>query len=306
MINIIGHKWIFLTISSILVLASIASIIIFGLRQGIDFTGGTQWQLTFDDPNIDAGSEAARSWSSNVAKLIKETSDLEATVIASDDSLIIRLPEIDEPTHQKLIEAMDKKIGRTREFSYETIGPAIGSELRRKALWAFVGVLLTISLYIALAFRKVSRPVSSWKYGLITLVTLFHDAIIPIGVIAYLGQYGLTELNTNIVVAVLVIMGFSVHDTIVVFDRIRENLRLSQLLKSDFNGLVNKSVNETLVRSVNTSLTLVLVLLALLFWGAPVLTYFVLAILIGIIVGTYSSIFVASPLLTLWMPRGKM
>ena len=283
MFNIIGHKSIFLTISGLLALAAIVSIAVFGLKQGIDFVGGTQWQI-------------------KVPAVISELQKIypEATVVeeSSTKSFIIRAKTID----RELV----KKLGAVEELSYEEIGPAIGSELRRKAIWAFIGVLLTISLYIALAFRKVSRPVSSWKYGLITLVTLFHDAIIPIGLLAYLGQSGLTELNTNIVVAVLVIMGFSVHDTIVVFDRIRENIKFAKNPSADFNGLVNKSVNETLVRSVNTSLTLIIVLLALLFLGAAGLTYFILTILIGVIVGTYSSIFVASPLLTLSAPKGKI
>jgi len=289
MLNIIGNKYIFLTISGLLVLAAIFAIGYYGLRQGIDFTGGSQWQIKIPTTPL-----------SQLQEIYPEATIVEES---SSGSFIIRAKAIDR---QLLL----KKFANLEELAYEEIGPAIGRELRRKALWAFIGVLLTISLYIALAFRKVSRPVSSWKYGLITLVTLFHDALIPIGVIAFLGQYGLTELNTNIVVAVLVIIGFSVHDTIVVFDRIRENLRTDQRLKSDFNhefnGLVNKSVNQTLARSINTSLTLILILLALFFFASASLTYFILAILIGVIVGTYSSIFIASPLLTLWQPRGKM
>ncbi len=285
--NIIGHKYIFLTISGLLVLAAVLAIGYFGLKQGIDFVGGAQWQVKL------VGS--SNLGISDLQKIYPEATIVEES---STKSFIIRAKTID----RELV----KKLGTAEELSYEEIGPAVGSELRRKALWAFVGVLLIISLYIAIAFRKVSRPVSSWKYGLITLVTLFHDALIPIGVIAYLGQSGLIELNTNIVVAVLVIMGFSVHDTIVVFDRIRENIKLAKNPAADFNGLVNKSVNETLVRSINTSLTLVIVLLALLFLGAAGLTYFILTILIGVIVGTYSSIFVASPLLTLWTPRGRI
>lgn len=288
MLNIIGHKYIFLTISGLLVLAAVLAIGYFGLKQGIDFVGGAQWQIRLVGNSEVEGRELQEIYP-------------EATIIeeSSTKSFIIRAKAIDR---QLLIE----KFKNLEELSYEEIGPAIGSELRRKALWAFVGVLLVISLYITIAFRKVSRPVSSWKYGLITLVTLFHDAIIPIGVLAYLGQYGLTELNTNIVVAALVIMGFSVHDTIVVFDRIRENIKFAKNPAADFNGLVNKSVNETLARSVNTSLTLIIVLLALLFLGAAGLTYFILTILIGVTVGTYSSIFVASPLLTLLAPKGKI
>ena len=160
-------------------------------------------------------------------------------------------------------------------------------------------MLIGISLFIAFAFRKVSRPIRSWKYGVVTLVTLFHDVVIPAGLFAYLGRFYGVEADTNFIVALLVVMGFSVHDTIVVFDRIRENL----LLGREGAGLaevVNKSINETLARSINTSVTLVLVLVALLLFGPATLTYFVLAILVGVILGTYSSIFVASPLLVIW------
>jgi len=160
-------------------------------------------------------------------------------------------------------------------------------------------VLLGISLYIAFAFRRVSRPVSSWKYGIITLLTLFHDALIPAGLMALLGWLYGAEVGINFIVAILVVMGFSVHDTIVVFDRIRENIQLEKNSNSGFAELVNKSVLQTFARSINTSLTLVLVLLALYFLGADSLRNFILIILVGVVVGTYSSIFVASPLLVL-------
>ena len=156
--------------------------------------------------------------------------------------------------------------------------------------------MLGISLYIAFAFRKVSYPIKSWKYGIITLITLFHDVIIPAGLLAVLGRRLGIEIDTNFVVALLVVMGFSVHDTIVVFDRIRENLLL-QKNRLDLPVIINNSVNQTFVRSINTSLTLILVLLALFFFGPVTLKYFILTILVGTTVGTYSSIFVASPLL---------
>ncbi|MDP3800311.1 MAG: protein translocase subunit SecF, partial [bacterium] len=194
---------------------------------------------------------------------------------------------------------LQSKLGPVSELRFDTIGSSIGQELRRKAITAFILVLVGISLYIAFAFRKVSQPVNSWKYGAITLATLFHDAIIPGGLFAVLGHFFNAELDTNFIVAILVVMGFSVHDTIVVFDRIRENLRFAGH-KYEFNELVNNSVNQTLVRSLNTSLTLVLVLVALYFLGSAELKYFVLTMGIGTIVGTYSSIFVASPLLTMW------
>ena len=209
------------------------------------------------------------------------------------------MPELDEKAHSQYLEVINKKFNnKTEELSYETIGPSIGKELRAKSTYAFFAVLLTISLYIAFAFRKVSNPVKSWKYGIVTLVTLFHDALIPLGMLAFLGWWNGLEMNTNFIVAILVVIGFSVHDTIVVFDRIRENLKMNK--GGGFANLVNASINETIARSINTSLTLILVLVALLLLGSASLQYFILVILVGTIVGTYSSIFVASPLLVLW------
>jgi len=189
------------------------------------------------------------------------------------------------------------------EKNFSSIGPTVGSELRRKATWAILAVILGISLYIAWAFRKVSEPIKSWKYGIATLISLLHDVSIPTGMLALLGYWKGIEIDTNFIVALLVVMGFSVHDTIVVFDRIRENLLINRGRKITLGEIINYSINETLVRSINTSLTLMLVLVALLVFGPPTLFYFVLTILVGTIFGTYSSIFVASPLLYLWQKK---
>jgi preprotein translocase subunit SecF len=161
-------------------------------------------------------------------------------------------------------------------------------------------VLICISLYIAFVFRKTSFRIKSWKYGLITLLTLFHDVSIPTGFLAFLGWWRGIEIDVNFIVALLVVVGFSVHDTIVVFDRIRENLIVNREKRMSLAEIINYSVNETMARSINTSLTLIFVLVALIILGPPSLIYFALTILIGTVVGTYSSIFVASPLLYLW------
>lgn len=293
MYDIIGKKYIFLTISLLLVLASVASIVGYGFKEGIDFAGGTSWQVRLaEKPAAEAVSAA----------LIKEFDLQEAIAIEepATKSIILRLPELNEEMHAKYRATLEKEFGAVEELEYETIGPAIGNELRGKATWALLAVLITISLYIAFAFRHVSRPVSSWKYGFVTLATLFHDALIPLGILAYLGHAKGVEINTNIVVAILVIIGFSVHDTIVVFDRIRENLRTEKNPSAGFAGLVNRSMNQTIIRSINTSLTLILTLTALILFGSSNLFYFVLTILIGVVAGVYSSIFVASPLLVLW------
>lgn len=291
--NIIGNKKIFLGFSTILIIASITSIAIFGLKQGIDFLGGTAWQVRLEKLPMPVAVQEL---------LVKEFKINELTIVnePTTKSIIMRLPELSEGLHAQYRDALQKNFGAIEELNYETIGPSIGNELRNKAIYAFLGVLLTISLYIAFAFRGVSRPISSWKYGFVTLITLFHDTLIPLGMISFWGWHKGIEINTNLIVALLVVMGFSVHDTIVVFDRIRENIRSEKNTSFNFSAIVNASVNQTMIRSINTSLTLVLVLCALLLFGSANLFYFILTILIGVIVGIYSSIFVASPLLVLW------
>jgi preprotein translocase subunit SecF len=217
--------------------------------------------------------------------------------------MVLRFRETDEATHQNVVktlldEALKNKI-QFEERRFSSIGPTIGAELKQKSIKAIIIVILGISLYIAWAFRKVSQPINSWRYGVVTLIALFHDLIIPIGLFAYLGHFYGVEVGANFIVALLVILGFSVHDTIVVFDRIRENLkRYSQL---NFVSLVNQSISETLVRSLNTSLTVLLTLAALYFFGGESLKYFMLALIVGIFSGTYSSIFIAAPLLVTWL-----
>jgi preprotein translocase subunit SecF len=286
--NIIGKKYLFLTFSGLMVLASIFSIFWFGLKPGIDFAGGVSWQLEFKD---------------QVPSREQLTADLPDAIITpqGDNQFLIRLKELTDARKADILQNLSKKFGAVEELNFQNIGAVVGEDLRAKAIWAFGLILVMISLYVAFAFRKVSKPVSSWKYGIITLVTLFHDAIIPAGLYAVLGHFFNAEVDTNFVVAILAVMGFSVHDTIVVFDRIRENLKVAKPSDGqNFDSLVNKSVNQTLVRSINTSLTLIFTLLALLFLGPATLQYFVLTILVGTIVGAYSSIFIASPLLTIW------
>lgn len=291
--NIIGYKNFYLTLSAIMVIASVAAVFVFGFRQGIDFVGGTAWQVSFQE------EVATNSLSEFLAGQQLENILVRPGSESGDFS--IRTKEISEERHQELSAAMAQELGAFEELSFSSIGPAIGRELRDKSLFAFGLVLAGISLYIAFAFRKVSYPVSSWKYGFITLITLFHDAVIATGFLAFLGWWKGAELDTNFIVAILVIMGFSVHDTIVVFDRIRENLMFSR--SKDFQAIVNDSVSQTIARSINTSLTLILVLMALYLYGAESLSNFTLLILVGTVVGTYSSIFVASPLLTFFKPK---
>jgi preprotein translocase subunit SecF len=292
MLNIVGHKRTYFTISGVFVGLAVIAIVVFGFKEGIDFAGGSLWQFKFtkDAPSV--------SDVENVFKSDLGISDAHINYDLTNGTFLVRFGEIKEVDHQKFLEMLKNRFTAVEELSFQSIGPSVGAELRHNALIAIGLVLIGISLYIAFAFRKASRPVSSWKYGWITLLTLFHDVAIPAGLLAFLGRYQHIEIDGNFIVALLVVMGFSVHDTIVVFDRIRENLILSRG-KENFETIVNNSVNQTLARSINTSLTLILVLLALYFTGPINLHYFVLTLLVGVTTGIYSSIFIASPALVL-------
>jgi preprotein translocase subunit SecF len=291
--NIVGKKWIYLTISGIAVIIAIAAIALWGFREGIDFKGGTL--LTF---RAGGGVDEISSIQNILANDVK-ASDARVNYDSQNNTFLARLPEANQEEHSAITAALKSKLSDYSELSFQSIGPSVGAALRSRSILALVLVLIGISLYIAFAFRKVYRPISSWKYGWITLVTLFHDVLIPAGLLSILGHFMGVEIDGNFIVALLVVMGFSVHDTIVVFDRIRENLLLDRG-KSDFGLVINNSVNQTIARSINTSLTLILVLLALYFVGPLSLKFFVLTLLVGVTTGIYSSIFVASPLLHLW------
>lgn len=285
--NIIGHKYIFLTVSGILVLVSIATIAFWGLKLGIDFTGGSLLEVEFKNRQLGVDE---------IRKILREVGLENATIQPlGEKGVILRFKDIDENTHQAVL----KSLPGSEEKRFDSIGPIIGSELKRKSIIALLLALAAIILYIAFAFRKVSKPISSWKYGVVAILALIHDVTIPIGVFALLGHFRGVEVDTLFITALLTILGFSVHDTIVVFDRIREHLRK---LKSaePYEVTVNRSVNETIIRSINTSLTVLLVLLMVIFFGGDTTKFFALALILGIIFGTYSSIFVASPLLVVW------
>ena len=290
-VDVIGKRKIYLSISGVLVGAAILAIVLFGFKEGIDFTGGTLWQFKTEDVSIEDVSKT-------FAEDLKIT-DARLTVDATTGIFFARLKDVTEAEHQDFIKTFSGKYGNFEEMSFSSIGPSVGADLREKSILALILVLLGISLYIAFAFRKVYQPISSFKYGITTLLSLLHDVAIPAGLLAILGYYGTVEIDTNFIVALLVVMGFSVHDTIVVFDRIRENLLLYRT-KKEFGEIINDSVNQTIARSINTSLTLIIVLLALLFLGPANLHYFTLTLLVGVTVGIYSSIFVASPLLYVW------
>lgn len=287
---IVKNKKIFISISVFLVLASIISIFVFGLRIGIDFKGGALTEVVYKDSRpIQADLEDAFKKLEFGSVLIQPTGDL---------GYIVKSGDLNEEEHLLLLKtlSMDGQNG-LEEKDFNSIGPSVGRELTRKAIIAIILVSLGIILFISFAFRHVSRPVASWKYGLMAIVALLHDAIIPIGIFTILGHFYGAEVDTLFVVAVLTIIGLSVSDTIVIFDRIRENLK--NRIENSFSETVGKSLDQSYMRSVFTSITVIIVLLSLFFFGPESTRYFALILTAGMFFGTYSSIFLASPLLVL-------
>jgi preprotein translocase subunit SecF len=289
---IVKHRGIFYTVSIALSVISIAALFVWGLKFGIDFKGGSLLEVEYS-----VGQPTIADITTQIESVGVATPSIRPT---GEHGFIIRTLFLSPAEY----DAVKASLTRGGEWQYEekrfdSIGPTIGDELQTKSIYAVIAVLLAIALFIMFAFRKVSEPVASWKYGLITLIALAHDVIIPLGAFVFLGHFLGAEVDTLFVTAILVVLGFSVHDSIVVFDRVRENLHKNKEknLKEPFEEVVGRSVNQTLSRSINTSLTVVLVLLALFFMGPASVHYFVLALIIGVVAGTYSSVFLGSPLL---------
>lgn len=288
---IVHNRRIFYIFSSLLVAASILALAIWGLRPGIDFRGGSLLEVTYTDGRPEKAEVEAALQPLGVSASVRPT---------RENGYIIRMKDLTEAEQTAVREVLsfkgEKKVVEER---FDTIGPLLGREAVGKSFVAIVLVILCIVLFITFAFRKVSEPVASWKYGIITIIALLHDVLVPTGVFAILGHFAGVEVDTLFVTALLVVLGFSVHDTIVVFDRVRENLRVSRELRDrkDFATIVGESIQQTFVRSINTSLTTVIALIVLYIIGPEITKHFSLALLIGIIAGTYSSIFIGSPLL---------
>jgi preprotein translocase subunit SecF len=329
--NIIKLRKVFLTFSGTLTIISILILIMWGLNLGIDFTGGSLLEVEYPQ-NKPAVSEL----NSQLADLNLKGLKIQSI---GDKGYILRFQQTGEEVHQQImdklngsavttptegtntnsdkikvetvsgnadlqIDGVTTETGATTiaddkviEKRFDSIGPAIGAELKTKAFYAIILVVLSIIIYIAIAFRKVSYPISSWKYGVAAVAALVHDIFVTVGIFVILGKFFGFEINTPFVAALLTILGYSVNDTIVVFDRVRENLHKYE---GEFEEIVEKSIWETIARSINTIVTVELALLALLIFGGGVINDFVLPLLIGIFFGAYSSICIASPLLVTW------
>lgn len=284
---IIKHRNIFLSISAALVVASIIFIAFFGLNLGIDFKGGSLIQVEYNNTRPENSVLQSKLSSADFNNILLQPT--------GEKGLIIKTLEITNEQKNDLVEVLSSDGNTLIEKSFTSIGPSVGKELRKKSIISIILVSLGIIFFIAYAFRRVSKPISSWKYGFMAIVSLLHDIIIPTGVFAILGHYFGAEVDTLFVVALLTILGLSVSDTIVVFDRIRENIRLEP--NKSFKDIVGHSLSQVFARSINTSLTVILALLALVFFGPESTRYFAIILTVGMFFGTYSSIFLASPLL---------
>jgi len=289
MIDIMSKKIWYFAFSTLIITPGIISLFVFGLNFGIDFTGGTLLEYEFKQ-------EVERSE-------IKDTfleADVEVSSIqkTSQNSYLIRSKPLVDDQVKAVQVKLNEKYEEPKELRRETIGPTIGAELLRDAIIALAVAVLAIVLYISWAFRKVPAPASSWRFGISAIIALFHDVLILIGLFSIFGYLFAVEIDALFVTALLTVIGFSVHDTIVVFDRIRENL--TREISSSFSEVVNHSIMQTITRSLNTSVTLVFVLAAIILFGGASIRWFIIALMIGVIAGTYSSIFNATPILVLW------
>lgn len=294
---IVKYRKIFFGVSVFMIFVSFVAMFFWGLNFGIDFKGGSIMEVSYMDgrPNID-------DIKSNIEKLSFGNFTMQES---GDKGVILRTKHLAEDERVSVVKALTfDGVQKIEEKRFNSVGPTIGEELKRKAWWAIGVVILAIVVFIAFAFRNVSNidsgGVSSWKYGLATIIALAHDVVIPTGALVYASSLSVNyQIDVTFVMAILSVLGFSVHDTIVVFDRIRENLKLNRnnRNKKDFEEIVGDSLNQTITRSVNTSLTVLFVVMVLFFLGGESTKIFAFVLSIGVIVGTYSSIFLAAPLL---------
>lgn len=269
---------------------SIIILFVFGLRLGIDYKGGSVLEFVSENSSKYSLTESILSEKYKSGYQIKES---------GTKNLALKLPVLTSDEHIALTKELKEKMPDFSEISYDSVGPTVSRDLTIKSIIAVILASLGIIIYIAYAFRKVPRPLSSWKFGLSAVIALIHDLLITTGIVAFIGHFvSWMEVDALFVTALLTIMGFSVHDTIVVYDRLRENF--IQNSREDIEKITEESVNQTLARSINTSMTVIIVLLALYLLGGVSIKHFILTLIVGIFFGTYSSIFVAAAIVVKW------
>jgi len=291
---IIKYRKIFFILSALLIVGSLVSLFLWKLNFGIDFSGGALLEANFAGGSLPSNDQIKNALSGAGVKdvVVQPT---------SENGVILRFETVDDKTHQKIVVALSALAQKDQKFeekSFESIGPAIGQELKKRAIYAILATLVGILFFISFAFRKVSKPVSSFEYAMAAILALFHDMIITLGIFSFLGKFAGFTVDLPFVAAILTVLGYSVNDTIVVFDRVRENL--IKRMGNNFEETVSISINQTFVRSLATSATVFIALLIIYFFGGESTKNFSLALIVGIFFGTYSSIFIASTLLVSW------
>lgn len=297
--NILGTRKIWFSLSIIGVIIGIIAISLFGFKTGIDFAGGTILEIQVtksQDSGIDNKLVIINSY--------KELVDLDVAVqTVEENRYMIRSKQLSNDQKNEILTHLQESFVSVEELRFESVDPTISYDIVRKAILAVILAVLAILFYVAYTFRKIPKPLSSWRFSIAAIIALMHDMIILLGVYAIVSKYFGAEVDGLFITALLTLLGFSVHDTIVTFDRIRENLH--RRAGEDVNIIINDSVVETIVRSINTSFTLLLVLVAMFFFGGNTLKFFTLALIVGVLVGTYSSIFIAAPVLLWGRPDKK-
>jgi len=287
--DIVSKRYWYFLLSSLILIPGIASLILFGLRPSIDYTGGALLELQFKQPSAQLLPDDIEGFLQSAGFTIGQVQT------SGSDTVLIRTTHIDQDTKNQIENTLAERYGEFNELRFESVGPSVGKEVTNRALWAVIAAAIAILLYISYAFRHVPNPV---RYGACAIIAMLHDVFVVIGLASLTGHFLGWEVDALYLTALLTVIGFSVHDTIVVFDRIRENI--GRMRGERFEVIVNHSIIQTLDRSINTQLTVMFTLLALFLFGGLTIREFVFWLLIGIASGTYSSIFNASPLLVVW------
>ncbi len=289
--NITAHRKLWLTFSGIVVAASLALIAVFGMNLGLDFLGGIRWTVQFDQP-VQTENLAGFFDGQNLEKQVQIQK-------ADENKFLITLESMDDSKLDQIKSDMTEKLGKYEEISFRRVDSSIGAHFKTKAMYAIFFALMGIIIFVAIEFRKVPKSVNPWRFGAVAILALVHDILVIMAVFVVLGKFVDVELDLQFITALLATLGFSVNDTIVILDRVRENIN-TQKSRETFEDVIEKSIQQTLRRSINTSFSTLLPLIGLLFFGSEAIFYFILALTVGILAGTYSSIFIAAPALVAW------
>ena len=295
--NITAKRRTWYWISAGLLAASVGSMLIFGFRAGLDFTGGARWHLSFEKPVL---SDSVQQFFAT--KNLEREPQIQSVQSGADSAgadFLITIPDMPDAEIQSLAAGLRANLSDFQEISYRKVDANIGASFKKKAFWAILVALFGIVIFVAFAFRTIPAAIGPARFGGVAIAALFHDILIVLGIFVVLGAIFKVELDLPFITALLATLGFSVNDTIVILDRVRENIR-TEKGKNPFEKTIENAIQQTIRRSIYTSISTLLPLFGLLFFGADAIFYFVLALILGISIGTYSSIFLAAPLLLTW------